>query len=107
MLTCTESAAKHIFRQLASRPTAIGLRIGVRTSGCSGLAYTLDLCDEVRETDKVFEAHGAKIIVNAKDLIFLSGTEIDFTHKGLSESFEFRNPQEVAKCGCGESFTVG
>jgi iron-sulfur cluster assembly protein len=107
MLTCTESAAMHINRQLGGRPSAVGLRIGIRTSGCSGLAYTLDLCDEVRDTDKVFEAHGVKLIVKAKDLVFLTGTEVDFVRKGLSEGFEFRNPQAVARCGCGESFTVG
>jgi iron-sulfur cluster assembly protein len=107
MLTCTENAARHIFRQLRLRETAIGVRVGVRSSGCSGLAYTLEVCDDIRETDQVFESHGVKIIVSNIDLVFLSGTEIDYARKGLNESLEFRNPKEVARCGCGESFTIG
>lgn len=107
MLTCTESAAKHITRQLCGNAKAIGLRIGVRTSGCSGMAYSLELCEQLQETDQVFEAHGVKLIANARDLVFLTGTELHFARKGLNEGFEFRNPKEVARCGCGESFTVG
>ena len=107
MLTCTESAAKHIFRQLSANPRALGLRIGVRKTGCSGLAYALELCEEVRSDDQRFEMHGVTLVASEHDLVFLAGTELHFTRRGLSEGFEFRNPKEVAKCGRGESFTVG
>jgi iron-sulfur cluster assembly protein len=107
MLTCTESAAKHITRQLCASPKAIGLRISVRTSGCSGLAYSLELCEQLQETDQVFVDRGVKLIASARDLVFLTGTELHFARNGLKEGFEFRNPKEVARCGCGESFTVG
>lgn len=107
MLTCTESAAKHITLQLSASSRAMGLRIGVRKTGCSGLAYVLELCEEVRSDDRVFVSHGVSLVASERDLVFLAGTELHFARRGLGEGFEFRNPKEVAKCGCGESFTVG
>lgn len=107
MLTCTERAAKHICLQLAKHENAIGIRIGVQASGCSGLAYALKFCEALGADDQVFEEYGVKIFVESKDLVFLTGTEIDYARKGLNEGFQFANPNEIARCGCGESFIVG
>lgn len=107
MLTCTESAGKHLLRQLQKSEKQFGVRIGVKLSGCSGLAYTMEFCAGYdTETEKVFDSNGVRLVARVKDLPFITGTVLDFVKKGLNESFEFRNPNETARCGCGESFTV-
>ncbi len=105
-LTLTEKAAQHVQKSLASRGQGIGVRIGVKTSGCSGMAYTLEFVDEVAEEDQVFESNGIKLITDPKSLLYLDGTELDFVREGLNEGFQFNNPNVKDSCGCGESFTV-
>jgi iron-sulfur cluster assembly protein len=105
-ITLTERAADHISKFLAKRGKGIGLRIGVRTTGCSGMAYKLEFVDTVESEDNLFEAHGVKIFVDPKSMPYLEGIELDFAREGLNEGFKFSNPNEKARCGCGESFTV-
>ncbi|TAM86233.1 MAG: iron-sulfur cluster assembly protein IscA [Candidimonas sp.] len=105
-ITLTQRAAEHIGRFLIKRGSGVGLRLGVKTSGCSGLAYKLDYVDEPGAGDQVFEQFGVKLFVDAKSLPFLDGTRVDYAREGLSEGFRFANPNEKAACGCGESFTV-
>jgi iron-sulfur cluster assembly protein len=105
-ITLTEAAARHVSGYLARRGSGLGLRLGVRTTGCSGLAYQLDFADEPVPSDVEFESHGVKVFVDPKSLPFVDGTEVDFTREGLNEGFKFRNPNVAAECGCGESFTV-
>jgi iron-sulfur cluster assembly protein len=102
----TASAAKHVLGQLEARGKGDGIRIGVRTSGCSGLAYVLEFVDMPEPEDTVFEAHGVRVFVDPKSLVYLDGTVVDFTRDGLNEGLEFKNPNVSAECGCGESFTV-
>ena len=105
-ISLTEAAAEHVQRFLANRGKGLGLRLGVRTSGCSGMAYVLEFADELQEGDQVFEDKGVKVIVDAKSLIYLDGTELDYTREGLNEGFKFNNPNAKNECGCGESFTA-
>lgn len=105
-ITLTERAAQHVARYLVRRGRGIGVRLGVRTTGCSGLAYKLEYVDETLPEDIGFESHGVKIFVDAKSLVYIDGTELDFTREGLNEGFKFQNPNVKAECGCGESFTV-
>lgn len=105
-VTLTERASNHIQRYLERRGKGLGLRLGVRTTGCSGLAYTLEYVDEPLSDDTQYESEGVKIFVDAKSLPYLNGTELDFVREGLNEGFKFSNPNEKANCGCGESFTV-
>jgi len=105
-ITLTEAAAERVSNFLDNRGKGIGLRLGVRTSGCSGMAYVLEFIDEMDESDQVFEDHGIKIIVDPKSMVYLDGTELDFKRDGLNEGFEFNNPNVKDSCGCGESFTV-
>ncbi|VWX36605.1 iron-sulfur cluster assembly protein IscA [Limnobacter sp. 130] len=105
-ITLTERAADHISKFLTKRGKGIGLRIGVRTTGCSGMAYKLEFVDLVSDEDNVFEAHGVKLFVDPKSMPYLEGIELDFAREGLNEGFKFNNPNEKARCGCGESFTV-
>lgn len=105
-ITLTESAAKHINSQITQSGKGVGLRVGVKKSGCSGFAYTLDIAQEVLESDQVFESYGAKVIVNEESLSFLEGTEIDYAKQGLGSAFKFNNPNVKNQCGCGESFAV-
>ena len=105
-ITLTESAAKHVANFLSRRGKGVGLRLGVRTSGCSGLAYKLEYADEVRPDDVRFESHGVTVVVDPKSLPYLDGMELDFVREGLNEGFKFHNPREKDKCGCGESFRV-
>jgi iron-sulfur cluster assembly protein len=105
-ITLTENAAKHIRNQIAKRGKGVGLRLGVKRVGCSGLAYTMDFADAVEEADTLYESHDARVIVDRAALQFLDGTRIDFRREGLSESFKFDNPNVTAECGCGESFSV-
>ena len=105
-ITLTEAAAGHVRRYMEQRGKGIGLRLGVRTSGCSGMAYVLEFADELAEGDQVFEGHGVKVVIDPKSLVYLDGTELDFTKEGLNEGLEFRNPNVAGECGCGESFSV-
>ena len=105
-VTLTETAAKHVASQLANRGKGVGIRIGVTTTGCSGMAYVLEFVDELIANDAVFEDHGVKVVVDPKSLVYLDGTEMDFVKTGINEGFEFRNPNVKGECGCGESFTV-
>ena len=105
-VTLSAAAAKHVQKFLSNRGKGVGLRLGVRTSGCSGMAYVLEFVDEVNEDDEVFEDHGVKVIIDAKSLVYLDGTELDYGREGLNEGFKFNNPNAKAACGCGESFSV-
>ncbi|MBL0474214.1 iron-sulfur cluster assembly protein IscA [Aeromonas veronii] len=105
-ITMTGAAAARVSSFLANRGKGIGLRLGVKTTGCSGLAYVLEFVDELTDEDQVFEQQGVKIIVDAKSLIHLDGTELDFVKEGLNEGFQFNNPNAKGECGCGESFSV-
>ena len=105
-ISLTENAAKHIRKSLNKRGKGIGLRLGVKTSGCSGMAYTLEFADQVEEQDQIFESQDVKVIIDPKSLVYLSGTELDYTREGLNEGFKFNNPNVQNTCGCGESFTV-
>lgn len=106
MITLTENAAKHVQAYLAKRGKGIGLRLGVRTSGCSGMAYKLEFADTMNPEDVQFESQGVTIIVDPKSLPYLQGTELDYAREGLNEGFKFRNPNVKDECGCGESFNV-
>jgi len=106
MITLTENAAKHVQSYIAKRGKGVGLRVGVRTSGCSGMAYKLEFADAVNPEDHAFESHGVQVIVDPKSLPYLQGTELDYTREGLNEGFKFHNPREKDRCGCGESFRV-
>ena len=105
-ISVTESAANRVQTFLESRGKGIGLRLGVRTSGCSGMAYILEFVDELNEEDQVFEEFGVKIIIDPKSLAYMDGTELDFAKEGLNEGFQFNNPNVKSECGCGESFNV-
>jgi iron-sulfur cluster assembly protein len=105
-ITLTERAAAHIRAQLGKRGRGIGLRLGVKRVGCSGLAYTMDFADSLAEGDVAFESHGTQVVVAREHLEYLDGTHVDFRREGLSESFKFDNPNVSATCGCGESFSV-
>ncbi|TXL62468.1 iron-sulfur cluster assembly protein IscA [Zeimonas arvi] len=105
-VTLTESAARHIAAQLQRRGKGVGLRLGVRTSGCSGFAYQIDFAEQTDPADAAFESHGVKVFIDPKSLPFLEGTELDFVREGLNEGFKFNNPNVTASCGCGESFSV-
>jgi iron-sulfur cluster assembly protein len=106
MITLTEDAAKHVQSYIAKRGKGVGLRVGVRTSGCSGMAYKLEFADNLNPEDVSFESHGVRVIVDPKSLPYLLGTELDYTREGLNEGFKFRNPNVKDECGCGESFNV-
>ena len=106
MITLTEKAAQHVQSYLARRGKGVGLRVGVRTSGCSGMAYKLEFADAANPEDLEFESHGVKVLVDPKSLQFIDGTELDYTREGLNEGFKFNNPNEKDRCGCGESFRV-
>ena len=105
-ISLTQTAAQHVAAQLDSRGHGIGIRVGVKTTGCSGMAYVLEFVDKLEVGDKVFEGHGVKVVVDPKSLAYLDGTEMDYVKQGVNEGFEFRNPNAKAECGCGESFTV-
>ena len=102
----SDIAASRVQHFLDNRGKGIGLRLGVKTTGCSGLAYVIEFVDEVGENDEVFESKGIKVVVDKKSLLFLDGTEVDFAKVGLQEGFQFKNPNAKNACGCGESFTV-
>ena len=103
-ITLSDSAAARVSSFLANRGKGFGLRLGVRTSGCSGMAYVLEFVDEPASDDTVFEDKGVKVVVDGKSLQFLNGTQLDFVKEGLNEGFKFTNPNVKDECGCGESF---
>ncbi|WP_198246123.1 iron-sulfur cluster assembly protein IscA [methane-oxidizing endosymbiont of Gigantopelta aegis] len=105
-ITLTERAAKQIEKQLAKRGSGIGLRLGVKPSGCSGYAYVLDYAEQLTDDDTIFEQNGVKVIVKKSDLEYLDGVELDYAREGLNEAFKFNNPNVKGTCGCGESFSV-
>jgi iron-sulfur cluster assembly protein len=105
-VTLTESAARHVSGFLAKRGKGIGIRLGVKTSGCSGMAYKLEFADAAEPEDVVFDTHGLKVLVDPRSLPYIDGTELDYTKEGLNEGFKFNNPNVKDQCGCGESFHV-
>ena len=105
-VTLTEQAAAHVAGFLQKRGKGVGLRLGVRTSGCSGMAYKLEFVDAAGEDDEVFASHGVQVFVDARSLPYIDGTELDYTREGLNEGFRFNNPNIKNQCGCGESFNV-
>jgi iron-sulfur cluster assembly protein len=105
-ITITEAAARHVRNYLDNRGKGLGIRLAVRTSGCSGMAYEMEFVDELQEEDQVFENHGVKVVVDPKSLVYLDGTEVDYAREGLNEGFKFNNPNAKSECGCGESFGV-
>ena len=105
-ISLTPAAAERVRHFLAARGQGLGLRLGVRKTGCSGFAYVVDYADSTQPDDLVFEDHGVRVFVDPQSLATIDGTEVDFVKQGLNESFKFRNPQTKAECGCGESFTV-
>ena len=106
MITLTEKAADHIHNFLVKRGKGEGIRLGVKTSGCSGMAYTLEFVDDIQPEDIVFEGHGVKVFIDPKSHVYLDGTELDYTKEGLQEGLKFQNPNVKDECGCGESFHV-
>ncbi|MFT4677702.1 MAG: iron-sulfur cluster assembly protein [Patiriisocius sp.] len=105
-ISLTENAAKHVSGFLAKRGGALGIRVAVKTTGCSGLMYVLEPVDKIQEEDLKFESQGLEVFVDPKSLVYIDGTEMDYVRQGLNEGFEFKNPNVQAECGCGESFTV-
>lgn len=105
-VTLTDRAAQHVRRYIEKRGKGVGLRLGVKTTGCSGLAYKLEFADEVQPEDLSFESNGIRVLIDPKSLAYLDGTELDFVREGLNEGFKFNNPNEKDRCGCGESFNV-
>ena len=105
-ITLTDRAAEHVQSYLTKRGKGVGVRFGVRTTGCSGMAYKLEFVDSASDEDQAFESHGVKVFVDPKSLVYIDGTELDFVREGLNEGFKFNNPNEKDKCGCGESFNV-
>ena len=105
-ITLTETAAKHVRNFLAKRGKGLGLRLGVRTSGCSGMAYKLEFADEADSNDLQFESHGVTVLVDPQSMPYIDGMELDYTREGLNEGFKFNNPNVKNECGCGESFSV-
>jgi iron-sulfur cluster assembly protein len=105
-LTLTEKAARHVKRSIDKRGHGVGIRLAVKTSGCSGFAYALEYADAAAPDDLRFECHGVTLLVDPKSLAFIDGTELDFVREGLNEGFRFNNPNANGTCGCGESFSV-
>lgn len=105
-ISISNTAAQHVADQLADRGHGLGIRVGVKTTGCSGMAYVLEFVDKIEVGDQVFEEQGVKIIVDPKSLAYIDGTEMDFVKQGVNEGFEFKNPNAKGECGCGESFSI-
>ncbi len=105
-ISLTLPAADRVRSYLDARGTGVGLRVGIKKTGCSGYAYVVNYADDVADTDVVFEEHGVKIVVDKDSLELIDGTEVDFVKQGLNEAFQFRNPNVTGECGCGESFSV-
>jgi len=105
-ITMTAAAEEHVVRHLQHRDKGIGIRLGVRTTGCSGLSYVLEFVDEMGDEDQVFQCGDVKLIIDPKSLTYLDGTQLDYVKEGLNEGFEFKNPNVKDECGCGESFHI-
>lgn len=105
-ISLTHSAAERVRSYLQRRGHGIGLRLGVKKTGCSGFAYVIDYADNIADQDLVFDQHGVKLIVDPDSLQLIDGTEVDFVKEGINEAFKFRNPNVKGECGCGESFNV-
>ena len=105
-ITLTQNAAQRVKTYLEKRGKGEGLRLGVKTVGCSGKAYVVDYADAIEPGDRIFESHGVKVIVNEQNMAYLDGTEVDYGRDGMSEGFRFKNPNVKGQCGCGESFSV-
>ena len=105
-ITMTSAAEQHVLKHLEHRTMGVGIRLGVRTTGCSGLSYVLEFVDAAAEEDKIFEFDDFKLLIDPKSLLYLDGTELDYVKEGLNEGFEFKNPNVKEDCGCGESFHV-
>ncbi|MHB1373747.1 MAG: iron-sulfur cluster assembly protein IscA [Thauera sp.] len=105
-VSLSQSAARHVSNFIAKRGKGFGIRLGVKTSGCSGMAYKLEFVDHTEAEDLVFESHGVNVVIDPKSLAYLDGTELDFVKEGLNEGFKFNNPNVKDQCGCGESFNV-
>lgn len=105
-LSLTEKAATHIQKSLINRGKGIGLRLAVKTTGCSGMAYVMEFVDQLETEDQVFDSQGVKLIIDPKSLVYIDGTELDYVREGLNEGFKFNNPNVKNECGCGESFNV-
>jgi len=105
-ITMTEAAAERVKSFMEKRGGGVGLRLGVKTTGCSGMAYVMEYADTIEDDDVVFDVQGVKILVNPKSLVYLDGTELDYAREGLNEGFQFKNPNVKDECGCGESFNV-
>jgi len=105
-ITLTAKAADRIRHFMEQRGKGVALRLGVKTTGCSGMAYIMEYADSIEDDDVVFEEHGIRVIINPKSLVYLDGTELDYTREGLNEGFRFNNPNVKEMCGCGESFNV-
>lgn len=105
-ISLTERAANHVCQFIAKRGKGVGLRLGVKTSGCSGMAYKLEFVDVAHDDDLRFECHGVTLFTDAKSLAYIDGTELDFVKEGLNEGFQFNNPNSKNECGCGESFNI-
>ncbi|MBT3437531.1 MAG: iron-sulfur cluster assembly protein IscA [Oceanospirillaceae bacterium] len=105
-ITMTQAAADHVNNYLTNRGHGEGVRLGVRTTGCSGMAYILEFVDQIAAEDEVFDTLGVKIVIDPKSLLYLDGTELDYAKEGLNEGFQFNNPNAKGECGCGESFNV-
>lgn len=105
-ITLTEAAAGQVQKFLSNRGKGGALRLGVKTNGCSGMAYVLEFADDIEDEDQVFEDKGVKVVVDPKSLLYIDGTELDFGREGLNEGFKFNNPNVKDTCGCGESFNV-
>src|SRR5450759_3341218 len=105
-VTLTEAAARHVRRYLVKRCKGVGVRLGVKTTGCSGMAYKIEYVDQIEPEDLVFEGYGVKVLIEPKSFAYLDGTELDFVREGLNEGFKINNPRERARCGCGESLSL-
>ncbi len=105
-ITMTKAATSRVRSFLENRGKGIGLRLGVKTTGCSGMAYVLEFVDVLNDEDEIFEQDSVKLIIDPKSLVYLDGTELDFVKEGLNEGFQFNNPNVKGECGCGESFNV-
>ncbi len=105
-ITLTEAAAERVKAFIDNRGSGVGLRLAVKTTGCSGMAYVLEFADQIEDDDVVFEDQGVKVLINPKSLVYLDGTELDYAREGLNEGFKFNNPNVKDMCGCGESFNV-
>ena len=105
-ISISEAAAPHVTRYITKRGKGVGVRLGVKTTGCSGLAYKLEYADEIAPEDVVFEDNGVKVLVDPKSLAYIDGTQLDFVREGLNEGFRFNNPNERDRCGCGEIFRI-